>query len=396
MTPPLLPDPPAAADAEDLFETADIVLDANVVLNLYRMSAATRDAWFEVLEGVRERLVMPHHVAVEITRNAERGRKELPDAYDSLRGKLDAVRQHPGATFTGARHLQAERIAKLKAIVEKHLEPMLTEIDAAREQDEAILAKDRDVVMSRLDRIFEGRVLDEPEPSSIRRRVARFDQYRGPNRVPPGWRDHGKDVPQDAAGDYLIWAEMLERARRTGRRFIVVTDDLKADWWVRDNGMRPQPAMVAESIRATGHPHAQVTSQDFLTIAQKSLALDENEAAVEETAEVALEPDEEVWPLASRLYWVLQTIQHVPAGAPMPEAVRWVFRDILTHLPGAVLRSNPTYQTLLGSLMSEAPSPAEVNLMRAVAEDPLSEDYLLVHLANPRWLDDGPEAGRSA
>lgn len=228
MTPPLLPEPPAAADTSELFESADIVLDSSVVLNLYRMSRRTRGSWFELLEQLRPRLVMPHQVAVEVTRNAKAVRNHLPSAYTELRKQLDAVRTLPASRFGNSRHLHGERVAALKSIVEKHLDPLLQEFDHARAQDHAVLDAETDTVMDTIDRTYAGRVLPEPDAATIRRRVARFHQYRAPNQVPPGWRDAGgKSTPQLQAGDYLLWAEVMGHARAGKRRVIIVTDDAR-------------------------------------------------------------------------------------------------------------------------------------------------------------------------
>lgn len=288
VTPPLLPEPPAAADPAQLFATADIILDSSVVLNLYRMSRATREAWFGVLEQVQPRLVMPHQVALEVSRNAATVRNHLPTTYVELRKQLDAIRALPAARFGGSKHLHGERVQTLKSIIEKHLDAMLAEFDRAREQDHAVVDAERDTVMNRLDRLYAGQVLPEPDAVTIRRRVARFHEYRAPNQVPPGWKDAGgKSTPQLEAGDYLLWAEVMGHARSTKRRVIIVTDDAKDDWWLKQNGMRPVPAMVAEFVRATGHPHSQITAQAFLELAQQQLTGSENEEAVTETAEVA-------------------------------------------------------------------------------------------------------------
>lgn len=290
MTPPLLPEPPDAADAEELFATASIVLDSSVVLNLYRMSRGTRDAWLDVLNRVREQLVMPYQVALEVTRNVASVRSSLPDSYDALRKQVDGLRKAPATHFTGSRHLHAERIAKLKAVLDENLDRALTELAQIRDADEAVVGAERDSVMRALDDLYAGRVLPEPAPATIRRRVERFRDHRAPNEVPPGWKDAlsgGKSTPLLAAGDYLLWAEILDHARKSHSRFIVVTDDAKADWWHKEHGnVAPAPAMVAEAIRVTGHAYAQLNSESFLELAQRLLAIAENEAAVEETAEI--------------------------------------------------------------------------------------------------------------
>ena len=132
---------------------------------------------------------MPYQVALEVTRNVASVRSSLPDSYDALRKQVDGLRKAPADRFTGSRHLHAERIAKLKAVLDENLDRALTELAQIRDADEAVVDAERDSVMRALDDLYAGRVLPEPAPATVRRRVERFGDHRAPNEVPPGWRD---------------------------------------------------------------------------------------------------------------------------------------------------------------------------------------------------------------
>ena len=45
------------------------VLDANVILNLYRYSTDTSEALLNILKGISERLWLPHQIALEYQDN---------------------------------------------------------------------------------------------------------------------------------------------------------------------------------------------------------------------------------------------------------------------------------------------------------------------------------------
>src|SRR6185312_16642733 len=90
----------AAERIEQAWKLGLFVFDTNVLLNLYRYQAATRDELISVLEQLSSRIWIPHHVALEFQRNrlkvlAEQSRrftevqKTIEKARLSLFGELD-------------------------------------------------------------------------------------------------------------------------------------------------------------------------------------------------------------------------------------------------------------------------------------------------------------------
>ena len=62
---------PAQADYEYLFSDGMIVVDANVLLDLYLYHETTRDEFIRVLERLQERLWVPHQAVKEFWRNRD-------------------------------------------------------------------------------------------------------------------------------------------------------------------------------------------------------------------------------------------------------------------------------------------------------------------------------------
>ncbi|AXJ90904.1 hypothetical protein DKP84_16360 [Acinetobacter pittii] len=56
-------------DFSILWERAIFIFDTNVLLNLYRYQASTRDALLEVIEKLAQRVWIPYHVGLEFQRN---------------------------------------------------------------------------------------------------------------------------------------------------------------------------------------------------------------------------------------------------------------------------------------------------------------------------------------
>ncbi|MEU9009038.1 PIN-like domain-containing protein [Streptomyces sp. NPDC048479] len=62
---------PLKGDCERVFQSGMVVLDTNVLLNLYRSNARTREDTLAVLTKLRDRLWVPHQVLTEFWRNRE-------------------------------------------------------------------------------------------------------------------------------------------------------------------------------------------------------------------------------------------------------------------------------------------------------------------------------------
>ena len=89
---------PSADDIKRLWNEGTIVLDANVLLNLFRYSTNSREELYKILEHYQDRLWIPYQVAFEFLENS----KSLPASLskvisdtlkkiDSLSGALDSL-----------------------------------------------------------------------------------------------------------------------------------------------------------------------------------------------------------------------------------------------------------------------------------------------------------------
>lgn len=60
---------PSTQELSELWDNATFVVDANVLLNLYRYSDATRNELMKALESLRDRIYITHQAASEFLRN---------------------------------------------------------------------------------------------------------------------------------------------------------------------------------------------------------------------------------------------------------------------------------------------------------------------------------------
>ena len=96
----------------------------------------------------------------------------------------------------------------------------------------------KDPVISALVSILGGNV-GKPFSADELREAKKEAQQRMTDSRPPGWKDAKKrDNPE---GDYLIWLQTLQEAKRRGVDVLFVTGDVKEDWWRRERGEAKGP-----------------------------------------------------------------------------------------------------------------------------------------------------------
>lgn len=73
-----------------IWAKAIIVLDTNILLNLYRYSESTRDNIIQVMEAFKDRLWMPYQVGIEYFNNRESTFMAIANLGSTLKKTLDA------------------------------------------------------------------------------------------------------------------------------------------------------------------------------------------------------------------------------------------------------------------------------------------------------------------
>ncbi|GAB3958696.1 hypothetical protein GCM10029978_004150 [Actinoallomurus acanthiterrae] len=282
-TPPLLhqyrawiePDSGRAGDGRRAFFTnALIVLDTNVLLDLYRYTPEARNQILDALRLVAPRLWLPYQVGLEFVRNrrgviADRTDKLrraktqldrlLHEAWKDVQGALDGVKSLLD-TFAADEAGQAEldeliNQANFKELIEPWRQTLCARIDKLRDSQDIGLndiSGGSDPVLPEVTVLYGDRIGLAPSPAELRKHIEQAVEYRYPNKIPPGFLDASKPTALQAAGDYLLWEEMITHVRDTAiwERALFVSGDIKADWYESpgsgSDSRRPWPSLINE------------------------------------------------------------------------------------------------------------------------------------------------------
>jgi len=230
---------PDDAERDAALRSALVAVDANVLLNLYRYNVGTREDLLSVLESLGDRLWLPHQVVREFWRNrlgaignpqsaAAQVRQGLEKSRDAARRAIEAWAKQVALD-------DAARTAVL-ADFELAVQSMLAAVEKGvpGNVDPTTGTKD-DPILARLSICLDGKVGRPLSDTDWEAAVA-----EGTRRVtaeePPGYRDAAKDdstLPEGAAGDYLVWMQLMAEGGSRDIDIILVTGDEKEDWWRR-------------------------------------------------------------------------------------------------------------------------------------------------------------------
>lgn len=231
-------------DIKKLLETNSysVVLDTNILLNLYRVSPDYAELCIKCLQEIEEYIVIPntvHHEFKKHNRALYSDRKKALSII--IRGISDKISEQKNKTHNLYKDLQRRNFPNTDELLNK-IDALYNQIcDELKEYDEThkeinflnelwdkdvpseIVShiKDNDRILPALsaDEIFD--ICDEG--------VTRYKKT-----TPPGFKDaKDKDGVRKYA-DLIWWKEVIKYANKVRKNIILVTDDVKEDWWNQD------------------------------------------------------------------------------------------------------------------------------------------------------------------
>lgn len=282
-------------DYQKVLTSGLVVLDTSTLLNLYRYHAKTREELVQVLRRLSGRVWVPNHAMCEFFERRlgviDSHAKELGQAIDRLNG-YGAQLEQVIRTWANRVSLPREQTNEL---FESGLQPAMASIAGLVDKVRAISADNafehaddtaKDPVITALSEILVNGV-GAPLPDGEIQEAKNAASKRFANKIPPGWKDADKDENQE--GDYLIWYQTLQEARRRGTDVLFVTSDAKEDWWRREHGelKGPLPALMHEMRAIAGVRLYMLRPASLLTHAGNTLGIEVSAESVRDAERVS-------------------------------------------------------------------------------------------------------------
>jgi predicted nucleic-acid-binding protein len=286
---------PSEDDYRRVLNEGLVAPDTNVLLNLYRYNATTQADLFAVLDRLGERLWVPHQVLVEFWRNRE---SALRDPQDTAETAIEALKDQCEQairvlrTWANRIALPTDRLANLQEALEKNFTLVNDAIAELVDAEAGEQARDTstDPVLRKLELVLKGRVGPALDAEAYAEAVTE-GQRRVAAELPPGYLDAKKNkgkVTEGAAGDYLVWEQVLREAERRHCDVLLVTGDIKDDWWRKDRSQTrgPRLELVEEMRSRAGVRLFMLRPESLLIHARQVLAVNVREESVQDVERV--------------------------------------------------------------------------------------------------------------
>jgi hypothetical protein len=274
-------------DLGRIWKNALIVLDTNVLLNLYRYPEAARADLSKMLTEISDKLWIPHQVGLEFHRNRL---TVILDQFQKLR-ELETL-QKSISTAVKEKIESFRRIHILTAPdapldkLSQTLENFRAEVQQLREIIEKETESEQ--ILNNVTTLLDGKVgppYDKEKLDSLHKKAD--ERYK--DKTPPGYKDQGKEKPR-SYGDFIIWSQMMEKAKEAGQPIIFVSDDEKEDWWRKGPRIGdlfgPRAELCAEFRFETKQEFHMYTADQFMEEVKKRLSVDIKDETVQTAKDI--------------------------------------------------------------------------------------------------------------
>lgn len=270
-----------------VWEASLFVFDANIILNLYRYSDATRVEFLRILNKLKDQVWIPHRAAEEYLNNRltvigqqEKSYDDTIKSIESLQQNLDNTRQHP--------FVSRKIMTKVNRV--------FNEIRDELETNKSIHTNriNNDAIKDTIAKIFEHSVGFPYNKDRLEKLISEGEE-RYKQKIPPGFKDGAKvndsDILSDKCrkyGDLIVWSQVIDKALEINKDILFVTDDKKEDWWEKFNGktLGPRPELVKEFKEKTNQKFHMYQADRFLELAKEILGEKVSNEIVEEVREI--------------------------------------------------------------------------------------------------------------
>lgn len=284
----------------ELWGKAIFITDANVLLNFYRYTFETREAFTRILDKLSQRIWIPHQVALEFYSNRVTVINKQKVAYNKTRESIKKL----AVEFT--QKLEEElkdykkrhpviNIKEISNKVEGVIDNLCSELEEEENKHPDYINNDE--ILRKIERLFESKVGESFDQEKLED-IFKEGEGRYAGQFPPGYKDlkdkKGKQkyikdlVIKSEYGDLIVWKQIIDFAKENKKPIIFITDDTKDDWWHKDHGMTigPRIELLNEFYTETSQRFYMYESHRFIEFANKYLDEKVSKEVVQEIREV--------------------------------------------------------------------------------------------------------------
>lgn len=280
---------PTEDEFAELWKEGIIVLDTNVLLDLYRYTDSTVKYLLDIIEQYKDKIWIPYQVSLEYHNNLNetiitqiKSYTKTIKTLEDFKNQLDAKKSHP--------FLETNLHDEINSFCKKFDD----ELQKKKEEIERLIIENpiKESVASALDNSVGDDFTNEDLEKIYNEGAQRYSK-----ECPPGFKDHKKPTHREQYGDLIVWKEMIKKSNQDNKPIIFVTGDLKDDWFLNRYGktIGPRPELIHEFKKQAQKLFYIYPTPRFLEYADKYLDLEKKveKTIVEEVESIMNEHKQE-------------------------------------------------------------------------------------------------------
>jgi len=278
---------PNQEEFDSLWDNGLIILDTNVLLDLYRISKTTSDEFLVTLKRYARQLWLPNQVEAELQRDRNDVIIEQKEGYSDLVLFLTRSETDLSTKLTKySRHPFIE-IEKIQEPIQKIISSIKSDLQNLEKKHPDLISDDP--ILDELNKLYKGKTGDRYSEERLQE-IYTEGEKRFELKIPPGFMDQDKAKKNDNGqfGDLILWYQIIDKAKSSKKPIIFVTSEKKKDWWHKIKGQKigPKPELIDE-IKAKADVLFYMYSSDrFLLFAQERLKQTVNQDTLTELREI--------------------------------------------------------------------------------------------------------------
>lgn len=289
--------PPTPEQFSELWDNCLFVIDANVLLDLYRYPPKVREELFDVLTGLGDRLWVPHQAVLEYINNRHTNINSQKDQFKIVRDALSDIRDKVKEQLNKKINFQNHPVLDKQAVIDQVLDALdalddvIDSIDERKQ--EYTLSPDDDPIFDRVTSLLEGKI-GSPYTLKRRKKIYIKGEIRYALEIPPGFRDIDKPG-YNRYGDLVLWFQVIDKAKEIKKPIILVTGEKKEDWWRKDGRSKlgPRPELIDEMRERADVLFHLYHTDEFIRRAKQYLNIQIDEEVIEKIEEIRRQDEAE-------------------------------------------------------------------------------------------------------
>lgn len=274
-----------------------IVLDTNIILNIYRYSPDFSDFALKCMKRVSGSIILPSTVRLEYE-------KHRRSAFSNMKKRIAEVGKETEKQIKNAKNKIISSCSIFKRLqyvgADELISILTTKMDAVHSaftnyfDDNASLNLiqhswgDNDYLFAFIQEIdSNGQIMPSVSQEDIYR-WCEEGESRYKRNIPPGFKDAKKKDGVRKYSDLIMWKEILLYAKNNSKDIIFVTDDVKSDWYETIGETDKFHSKLLSEFSETGQQIIPMTSKSFLTEVSKAYGIEQSDAI-----EIALQMTDE-------------------------------------------------------------------------------------------------------